>query len=150
MPFTTAVMTSLGKWRQFSGRAPRKELFSFLLFAVATFGASFALYAIFPTVELFAIGPLVAWLLLLVPYYAVTVRRLHDSGYNGWTLLIGLFPYVGGFIVLYLLVKPSQAGDNRYGPHPYRPGEVPYVLPPVAAWAPPRADASPGALWSSE
>ena len=70
---------------------------------------------------------------MLVLYYAVAVRRLHDSGYNGWTLLIGLFPYVGGFIVLYLLVKRSEAGDNRYGPHPYRPGEVPYVLPP---WPP--------------
>jgi len=49
---------------------------------------------------------------------AVTIRRLHDSGLSGWLMLINLIPFVGGFIVLVLLLRDSTPGSNEYGPSP--------------------------------
>jgi uncharacterized membrane protein YhaH (DUF805 family) len=36
------------------------------------------------------------YLAILVPSIAVTVRRLHDAGYSGWLILLGLIPWLGG------------------------------------------------------
>lgn len=51
----------------------------------------------------------------IVPALAVTIRRLHDTGRSGWTLLLGLIPVIGGVIVLIFLIQDSQGGENRYG-----------------------------------
>ena len=57
-------------------------------------------------------------LLILIPSLAVTVRRLHDVGKSGWMLLIGLIPLVGAIWLLILLLRDSEAGENKYGPNP--------------------------------
>jgi uncharacterized membrane protein YhaH (DUF805 family) len=59
-------------------------------------------------------------LLILIPSLAVTVRRLHDVGKSGWMLLIGLIPLVGTIWLLILLLKDSEAGENKYGANPKR------------------------------
>ena len=59
-------------------------------------------------------------LLILIPSLAVTVRRLHDVGKSGWILLIGLIPIVGAIWLLILLLRDSEAGENKYGPDPKR------------------------------
>lgn len=43
------------------------------------------------------------------------IRRLHDIGRSGWNLCWSFIPFFGGLYVLYLLIKPSEAGPNRYG-----------------------------------
>lgn len=57
-------------------------------------------------------------LLILIPSLAVAVRRLHDIGKSGWMLLIGLIPLVGAIWLLILLLRDSEAGENKYGPNP--------------------------------
>ena len=57
-------------------------------------------------------------LLILIPSLAVAVRRLHDVGKSGWMLLIGLIPLVGAIWLLILLLRDSEAGENKYGPNP--------------------------------
>ena len=57
-------------------------------------------------------------LLILIPSLAVAVRRLHDVGKSGWVLLIGLIPLVGAIWLLILLLRDSEAGENKYGPNP--------------------------------
>jgi len=57
-------------------------------------------------------------LAVLLPTIAVSVRRLHDIGRNGWWLLIGLIPVVGTIILLALFLLEGTAGDNRFGPSP--------------------------------
>jgi uncharacterized membrane protein YhaH (DUF805 family) len=53
---------------------------------------------------------------------AMTVKRLHDIGWSGWSVLLGFLP-LGSLFVLVLLVLPSSDGPNAYGPHPNnRPG----------------------------
>ncbi len=56
------------------------------------------------------------YLAVCVCSWPVNVRRLHDVGMSGWTLLIGLIPLLGYFIVLYLDCKDSDRGANQYGP----------------------------------
>lgn len=52
-----------------------------------------------------------------IPGICLSVRRLHDVGKSGWFVLIGLVPIVGGLILLYFSVQPSE-GSNQYGEIP--------------------------------
>jgi uncharacterized membrane protein YhaH (DUF805 family) len=56
-------------------------------------------------------------LLIFLPSLAVSVRRLHDIGMNGWWVLLNLVP-LGGLVLLVLFCQDSQPGDNNYGPNP--------------------------------
>jgi uncharacterized membrane protein YhaH (DUF805 family) len=55
---------------------------------------------------------------LLLPTFAVTVRRLHDGGDSGWAMLIWLFPVFGGLMLVWLLARRGQPGANGWGPDP--------------------------------
>jgi uncharacterized membrane protein YhaH (DUF805 family) len=54
----------------------------------------------------------------LIPCFAVTVRRLHDTGKSGWWILIGLVPVVGGIALLVMTILDGTRGANQYGPDP--------------------------------
>ncbi|MGH2489623.1 MAG: DUF805 domain-containing protein, partial [Candidatus Limnocylindria bacterium] len=64
--------------------------------------------------DLIAIAYLLLVLVNLIPYLAVSVRRLHDTGRSGWWLLLTLVPF-GGFILLVFYAQPTGP-DNRWGP----------------------------------
>jgi len=81
------------KFAKFDGRASRREYFSFI-------GLAF-----FP--NLFLIISL--WLIVgFIPWFAVSVRRMHDIGKSGWWILV---PVANVF----LLFKQSDKGANEYG-----------------------------------
>ncbi|CAM2768062.1 DUF805 domain-containing protein [Actinomyces slackii] len=66
-------------------------------------------------IEVLAMLTLFAYaIVLIIPLWAVTVRRLHDTGQSGWMALLALIPYIGGFIILILCAFPSR-------PHLYQP-----------------------------
>ena len=50
------------------------------------------------------------------------VRRLHDIGLSGWWVWINLVPMVGPLVLLALMARKGQTGDNAYGPDPKAPG----------------------------
>lgn len=50
-------------------------------------------------------------LLIIVPWLAVAVRRLHDVGYSGLWLLV---PFANAILPFF----DSQKGQNKYGPNP--------------------------------
>ena len=105
----------LQKYTAFDGRARRKEYWMFTLIS--------GLIAIgLVVVESLVGGPgilaLLYWLAVLLPSIAVSIRRLHDTGRPGWWLLLGLIPFVGGIIVLVLMVLEGDAEQNEYGPNP--------------------------------
>jgi uncharacterized membrane protein YhaH (DUF805 family) len=120
---------ALKKYATFSGRARRREYWAFV-FLNSFVGVAFTLLAwiiglVVGRVELgdgrtasvMAVGSHVGilasiayMLALLIPSYAVVVRRMHDTGRSGWWIL---FPVIG-FIYLFL---DSQPGENEYGPN---------------------------------
>ena len=100
------------KYADFNGRSRRSEYWYFVLintliiwgiilieFALGTYGILAALYS----------------LGVIVPAFAVTVRRLHDTGRSGWSILLGLIPVIGGIILLIFLLQDSQPGENQFG-----------------------------------
>lgn len=60
----------------------------------------------------------VVWLLTLLPAWGVAVRRLHDIGKSGWSLLIAIIPIIGSIILLIWEVKDSDQNANQYGESP--------------------------------
>jgi uncharacterized membrane protein YhaH (DUF805 family) len=116
MSFTDAVTTVITKkYADFSGRARRSEYWWFYL-AVVLVGVVFSVLG--QVADLFTILYYVVLLALLVPFIAVGVRRLHDTGKSGWFLLIGLIPIVGTIILIVFFVQDSNPGDNQYGANP--------------------------------
>ncbi|GIG54073.1 DUF805 domain-containing protein [Demequina activiva] len=68
------------------------------------------------------IGTMAVSLLLVVPYWAVTVRRLHDTDHSGWwALFLLFFP----LLIWIFACFDGTPAPNRYGPDPKeleRPG----------------------------
>ena len=115
----------LKQYADFKGRARRREYWMFYLFCTLIITA-IVLAIMFITVfastqglgsSLVLVLQIVN-LLMVLPYLAVTVRRLHDVGKSGWMWFIQLIPLIGGIWLLVLLVTDSQPGTNKYGPNP--------------------------------
>ena len=67
----------------------------------------------------------VAIVILLMPPLiwigvAVSVKRLHDFGFNGWWVLVCFIPYVNIAASIVLGVVPTQLRSNAYGEIPFR------------------------------
>ena len=106
----------LGVWQQFfvfNGRARRKEFWSFFLCHLIISIALTALSGLFGIGLLSAIYSLAVF----IPTVAVSVRRLHDIGYAGWWVLLGLIPF-GIFVLLIFLALEGQHSANQYGQNP--------------------------------
>ncbi len=116
------------KYASFSGRARRKEYWSFFLFNMLILIVLYA-FLMYASVQLFTSGSetlyYIAMALMtifslgtLVPGLAVMVRRLHDIGKNGVYILMGLIPLVGGIILLIYACTEGTKGPNEFGPSP--------------------------------
>ncbi len=93
---------------KFDGRSRRKEYWMFVLFNIPV---GFVIGLVVGLFQLSEIIILIYQLIIFVPSIAVGIRRVHDSNHKGWWIL---FPFYN----LYLLVKPGDAGPNRFGPDP--------------------------------
>ncbi len=111
-------------YANFKGRARRKEFWMFYLFhIIIIFVLAFIAGLISGSSD--SVGgfiPLIIYILAtIIPFLALAVRRLHDTGKSGWYYLISLIPYVGGIIVLVMLAQNGNVGSNEYGPDPKAP-----------------------------
>lgn len=82
---------------------------------------------------------LVVFLMLLLPFVSVTVRRLHDTDRAGWWVMLLYIPYLstiaargnrslqlvtagalvmGAIALAVLLIMPGVPGANRFGNNP--------------------------------
>lgn len=102
------------KYAVFQGRARRKEFWMFVLF-YAIFG--FVAGILDGILGTYLIVPLLS-LAMIVPYLAVTVRRLHDIDKSGAWFFIAFIPVIGGIWLLILLATEGTRGDNNYGSDP--------------------------------
>ena len=119
MNFFEAIMICYSKYATFAGRSSRYEFWYFNLFLIigSIIAAIFDII-IFPDwVGAFSPLSTVFSLALLLPFVAVTARRMHDVNRSGWWQLIpltiiGIIPYT------YWVTKKSDPRDNNFGPKP--------------------------------
>lgn len=149
MSFGAAIRTCFRKYITFSGRAGRAEFWWFN----ALFWACILIW-LFGSILTEGQGPglalvpitlaFLAALVLLIPSFAVTWRRLHDRGRPGWIVFLPLFgilvisvslleiaallfgsllTILPAFYTYALLILPGETGPNRFGPDPSALGE---------------------------
>ena len=133
-----AVEVCFKKYFNFKDRASRSEYWYFTLFGLILYAIGFGL--MFISYKLF-------WLLivisiaLIIPFIAVTARRLHDINKSGWFQLLSVpagileaafhaqksleifFMIIGWGCGIYLFILYIQEGDkkqNRFGQNPLR------------------------------
>jgi uncharacterized membrane protein YhaH (DUF805 family) len=95
------------KYADFNGRARRAEFWQFYLFMIIALVVLGGIGALIHFPALVGIG----YLGLLVPYFAVAARRMHDVGKSGWFILIPLYNLI-------LTFTDGDKGTNEYGPDP--------------------------------
>ena len=145
--FTEAIRLFFQRYTDFQGRSTRAEywwvqlaLFLFYLLILALLAATggFEMFTDLDAIEAGTVTPefsraslaiiglgILAFLAIIVPAIALTVRRFHDAGLSGWIYLglivAGLIPYVGvlaSLASLVITILPSKP-DNRWGPNPH-------------------------------
>lgn len=148
MTFPTAVQTCFRKYVTFAGRAGRAEYWWFVLFMIGAAIILYAVdRAIFGPRDPMSMWPQplsgLFQLAMLLPAIAVGFRRLQDTGKPGWLILIpvgisvfanvvlaatpsigltaimGLIQLIILVVMIWLLTRPSQPGDNAHGPNPH-------------------------------
>jgi uncharacterized membrane protein YhaH (DUF805 family) len=121
MNFSQAIRSCLVNYARFSGRAVRSEYWNWILLLILGRIATKILGTVifgYPFNEDLQPLSVVFSLVVLVPTFAVAVRRLHDVDRSGWWLLTYLT--VIGMIYPLLVWKCTEGtvGENRFGPDP--------------------------------
>lgn len=117
MDFRESVKTCLVKnYINFNGRAPRSELWFYLLFLFIvnmclSLGTLLIPYLFVVLYYLFNI-------LTILPSVAVWVRRLHDINRDGAWVLLLLVPVIGQILIIIWGCERGTEGSNRFGPDP--------------------------------
>lgn len=152
--FSLFVGAVTKRYFQFSGRARRREYWGFVLFY--TLGSFLVQIALLIALLLGGLSEaklqgvyFLCWTApLIIPYMAVTVRRLHDVGVSGYLLLVSTVWFWAGLaiavamsgkaerrggewlvlwgigflifssVLLYYMLKRGEPGPNRFGPDP--------------------------------
>ena len=106
------------KYARFSGRAPRKEYWLFVLFyVIATLSLGY-LDLFLGTIDSetgAALISLVFSIAVFIPSIAVSVRRLHDINQSGWLCLIAIIPIIGVIVLIVLFCIRGTEDENRFG-----------------------------------
>ena len=105
MTFTESIQNCFRKYADFNGRATKSEFWWWALFVLVI------------SIAAQLIGDIPGTLVLLgtlLPYLAVTSRRLHDIDRSGWWQLIGFIPLIGWAVLIYWCVQDST-NQNAYG-----------------------------------
>ncbi|WP_176777744.1 DUF805 domain-containing protein [Candidatus Avelusimicrobium faecicola] len=104
-------------YADFSGRANRKQFWLYALWLIVVYIAIGVVGAVLGEKAGNAFIAL-AGLALIVPNWAIMVRRLHDTDRSGWWVLISFLPLIGGLILFVFEVLPGTPGVNRFGNQP--------------------------------
>ena len=127
MTFYDSIKTCFSKYCVFKGRARRSEYWYFVLFyvlvCVLLFMIEFSVFWLTNINEnvlysVYIVFDGLCFLLLFLPYLSVTIRRLHDTDKNAAYIFLSLIIFVGSIILLIILCKDSDFGDNHYGHNP--------------------------------
>ena len=115
--FSTAVSLFFKKYANFSGRASRSMYWWVILFMFIIYLICILIMYSFNETFGYLLNA-IAGLIFIVPYLALSVRRMHDIGKGGGWIFISLVPLIGGIWYLVLCLTASEPYDNRFGPVP--------------------------------
>jgi uncharacterized membrane protein YhaH (DUF805 family) len=92
------VSTCFSKYGKFSGRATRSEFWWFYLVYILVFVAGSAItgYAY------------IAYVIMIIPFWAAGIRRMHDGNHSGWWMIVPIVNIV-------FLASEGTNGPNKYG-----------------------------------
>ncbi|HEX7161621.1 MAG TPA: DUF805 domain-containing protein [Trebonia sp.] len=112
--FQSAIKLQIENVTNFQGRA---SLSAYWWYALALLIVNIVLEIFSVAVGSFPLTMLIVLVMLVagLSTLSVAVRRLHDTDKSGWMLLLGLIPFLGGIIVLVLMLLPGTPGQNRFG-----------------------------------
>lgn len=99
-------------YAQFSGRASRSEYWWFALASLLVIIVA----AVIDGATGSAVVTSLAYLFIIIPGLAVSVRRLHDTNRSGGYLLLNFIPLVGTILLFIWSVTPGDKKANDYGP----------------------------------
>jgi uncharacterized membrane protein YhaH (DUF805 family) len=97
-----SIRYSLQNYANFSGRATRKEFWSFYLFFIVSAIIGGFIDGLMGTDF---VGNVIG-IALLVPYIAVAIRRMHDVNKSGWFILVPIYN-----LVLFLTASKYESGE---------------------------------------
>ena len=125
--FTTAIKNFYLKAFKFKGRATRAEYWWAVPFSTLTLVLSVAIGELIEEVrnlpafiESFILILLMIYILFnSIAMLSLKVRRFHDIGYSGWSLLWYALPCIGALICLILFAWAGDKFNNEYGESPY-------------------------------
>lgn len=114
-------------WCSFEGRAGKQEMREVyssvgIVWLAAAGGPAIVksgFFSVSPMMELFFPLAYVVLPVLFLPLAATMVRRLHDVGKSGLSLIWLAVPVVGWLLLLYLCYGESLPGENKYGDPPW-------------------------------
>ena len=114
-------ITCIKNYFNFTGRARRREYWVFVLINLTVILS--LLFLSFYTEEEFGTDfPITIMfiyiLFIIIPHFAVVVRRLHDINKSGVWWFIRFVPFIGPFWLLYLLCEDSWEGPNKWDINP--------------------------------
>ena len=108
------------KYAVFQGRASRAEYWGFVAWCV---GISVVLAliegfaGIAPEMDQSILG-IIFSLATALPWIAITVRRLHDTGRSGYWYFLFMIPLVGLILMIVFCSFRGEEGENSYGSPP--------------------------------
>ena len=106
----------------FKGRSTPSDYWFAYSAHVLIFFASYLLLAVFQRMAVDELSLLINEVIFLLIFFsygiatvlpgiAITVRRLRDAGYNWPYIFIPLIPFVGIFILIFLLCQPTEVDE---------------------------------------
>ena len=113
MTLGESISTCFKKYFVFKGRASKSEFWWLQLIWISCFILSFIFDS--ESVSYFLLGVVI---IIFIPLFTVGVRRLHDTGKSGVHVFWSLIPFIGGLIVLFLMLGDGTKGKNQYGNNP--------------------------------
>ena len=123
MGMNEAVVSVLKNWKNFHGRACRSEFWYFTLaatlisFVIAIVEIATGIVDIESSEPGQAILSNIFLLMILIPGFSVTSRRLQDRGLSGWWQLSYLI-VIGLFVIPIICMLPAKEEENKWGRDP--------------------------------
>ena len=110
----------LKQYRKFKTRSTIKEFWLFHLISVVII---FILIIIDSSVNFKILGNIgvlttIYSIFIFIPSLSVSVRRLHDVGKSGWTILFIIIPIIGIIWLLALFCRETMPERNKWGENP--------------------------------